>query len=67
VADLLANVPLAGMLGNFGAAEEADWTDGVEATDFGLARRLRSPITIASMPLAWDRPAVKLGSVPPTW
>jgi crotonobetainyl-CoA:carnitine CoA-transferase CaiB-like acyl-CoA transferase len=67
VAELLVSAPVAGIVGNLGAAEEADWSDGIEATDFGMARRLRSPMTIASAPLQWDRPAAKLGSAPPTW
>lgn len=67
MAELLVSAPAAGMLGNLGDAEEPDWAEGVEATDFGLARRLRSPLTIASTPLQWDRPATKLGSAPPSW
>ncbi len=67
VAELLVNAPVAGIAGNLGSAEEADWSNGLEATDFGMARRLRSPINIASTPLQWDRPAAKLGGAPPTW
>ena len=67
VAELLVSAPATGMLGTLGSTEEGDWSDGVEATDFGMARRLRSPITIAATPLQWDRPAAKLGSAPPTW
>lgn len=67
VAELLLTAPVAAIAGSLGAANEADWSDGVEASDFGMARRLRSPITIASTPLQWDRPARKLGSAPPTW
>ena len=67
VAELLVSAPVAGVAGNLGSAEEADWSNDVEATDFGMARRLRSPITIAGAPLQWDRPAAKLGSAPPTW
>jgi hypothetical protein len=67
VAELLVSAPIAGIAGNLGAAEDADWSDGIEASGFGMARRLRSPITIASTSLQWDRPAAKLGSSPPTW
>jgi len=67
VAELLLSVPATAMAGNLTAADEADWSDGVEATDFGIARRLRSAITIAGTPLQWDSPARKLGSAPPTW
>jgi hypothetical protein len=38
-----------------------------EATEFGPARRLRSPVTIGDTPMHWDRPAVKLGSSAPAW
>jgi hypothetical protein len=67
VAQLLVSVPLAEMRGNLGCPEEADWSDGLEATDFGMAHRLRSPIIIGNMPLTWDRPAAKLGSALPSW
>lgn len=67
VADLLISAPLAGMVGDLTCAEEADWSEGVESSDFGLARRLRPPISIASTTLQWDRPATKLGSAPPAW
>jgi CoA-transferase family III len=67
VAELLVSAPIAEVGGNIGRIEEADWSDGIEATDFGKARRLRSPITIAGTPLRWDRAAAKLGSDPPTW
>jgi hypothetical protein len=67
VAELLLGVPGAAMVGNLTGAAEADWSDGVEASDFGMARRLRSPITIGSTPLQWDSPARKLGSALPTW
>jgi hypothetical protein len=67
VAALLASAPIAEIAGDIICAEEADWSDGIEATDFGMARRLRSPITIGSTPLQWDRPASKLGSAAPTW
>jgi crotonobetainyl-CoA:carnitine CoA-transferase CaiB-like acyl-CoA transferase len=67
VGELLLSVPATAMAGNLTAADETDWSEGVEATDFGTARRLRSAITIAGTPLQWDSPARKLGSAPPTW
>ena len=67
VAELLFSAPVAVIAGDLRAADEADWSDGVEATDFGTARRLRSPITIGNTQLQWDRPACKLGSALPTW
>jgi len=44
-----------------------DLADGVEATAWGPARRLRPPITIEGAPLRWDRPAAALGSSDPSW
>jgi hypothetical protein len=46
---------------------EEDWSEFIEATDFGPARRLRSPVTIGNASLNWDRPAVRLGSSEPAW
>jgi hypothetical protein len=67
VAELLVSAPIAAMQGSLHHAEETDWSDGLEATDFGMANRLRSPIMIGNMPLTWDRPAAKLGSALPSW
>jgi hypothetical protein len=67
VAELLVRAPVAEMVGHLGHAEESDWSDAVEATGFGMAHRLRPPVTITSAPLRWDLPAAKLGSAPPTW
>jgi crotonobetainyl-CoA:carnitine CoA-transferase CaiB-like acyl-CoA transferase len=67
VAELLLSAPVAAIAGDLGAADETDWSDRIETTDFGMARRLRSPITIASMQLQWHRPAGKLGSSLPIW
>jgi hypothetical protein len=67
VAELLASAPIAETAGNLGAAGEADWSDTNEATDFGIARRLRSPLLIGTAPLQWDRPASRLGSAAPMW
>jgi len=67
VAELLLSAPVGAIAGDLGAADEADWSDHTEATDFGMARRLRSPITIAGTQLQWDLPARKLGSALPIW
>jgi hypothetical protein len=66
-ADLLVSGPAGRIDGDLGAAEEESWADDIEATEFGAARRLRSPVTIGGTPMHWDRPAVKLGSSAPTW
>ena len=67
VAELLVSTPAAGTLGTLGSTEEGDWSDGVETTDFGMERRLRSPMVIGSTLLRWDRPASRLGSSAPVW
>jgi hypothetical protein len=41
---------------------EEDWSADIEATDWGTARRLRPPALIDGVPMAWDRPARRLGS-----
>jgi hypothetical protein len=63
----IAGGPTGRVAGNLGPAKEEDWSDSIEATEFGPARRLRSPIIIGDTPLHWDRSAVKLGSSPPAW
>jgi len=45
----------------------ADLADGVEATAWGPARRLKPPVAIAGAPMRWDRPAADLGSSPARW
>ncbi len=67
VAELLVGAPIAEIAGDLGAARETDWSETNEDTDFGMARRLRSPIVMGSAPLQWDRPASRLGSAAPTW
>ena len=45
----------------------ADLSPEVEHTDWGPARRLKPPVTVAGAPMRWDLPAQKLGSAPPSW
>ncbi|MBR1216553.1 CoA transferase [Bradyrhizobium sp. U87765 SZCCT0131] len=45
----------------------ADWSDAVEATGWGPARRVRPPSTIAGVAMRWDLPAPLLGSSPAAW
>jgi len=47
------------------ATAAGDWSDQVEATEFGPAHRLRSPVQVGKAFLYWDRPAASLGSSPP--
>jgi hypothetical protein len=67
VASLLTRAPAAILSDSLAPIDEADWSGGIEAGDFGPAHRLRSALTIANLPLAWDRPAAKLGSAPAAW
>jgi CoA-transferase family III len=66
-AQLLVSEPAGIVTGDLAPAAEDDWSELIEATEFGPARRLRSPLTIGDMPMCWDRPAVKLGSSAPAW
>jgi len=66
-AQLLVSEPAGIVTGDLAPAAEDDWSEFIEATEFGPARRLRSPLTIGDMPMHWDRPAVKLGSSAPAW
>jgi hypothetical protein len=67
VAGLLAGAPITEIADTLAVAEESDCSDTDEVTDFGIARRLRSPIVIGTVPLHWDRPASRLGSAAPAW
>jgi hypothetical protein len=67
VAALLTSVPAAAVPDTLTPADEGDFSSGIEASDFGPARRLRSPLTVADLPLRWDRPAARLGSSGATW
>ena len=44
-----------------------DLADGIEATSWGSARRIRPPCRVEGAPMRWDRPATALGSAPPAW
>jgi CoA-transferase family III len=66
-AQFLIDGPPGKITGDLQRAGEEDWSDNIEATDFGRARRLRSPVTLDGRPLHWDRPAAKLGSSAAAW
>lgn len=57
----------AGMDGPEWARGPDDFAPKVEATGWGEARRLRSPVTIGGTSLSWARPAMPLGSAKPVW
>jgi hypothetical protein len=46
---------------------DADLAEGIEHTDWGPARRYTPPAAIESVPMSWDRPASRLGSVEARW
>jgi hypothetical protein len=48
-------------------ATAADLAFDIEATAWGPARRLRPPVGIAGVRIAWDRPATKLGAHAAEW
>ena len=66
-AQLLVSGPAGRATGDLTSSAEADWSEAIEATQFGPALRLRSAVTIGDTPMHWDRPAVKLGSSAPAW
>lgn len=66
-AHLLVSEPVGPATGRLTRAEDDDWSESIEATHFGPARRLRPPLTIGDAPMHWDRPAVQLGSSAPAW
>jgi hypothetical protein len=49
------------------AQTAADLSPEIEATDWGQAQRLNSPITIEGTPMRWESPARKLGSSAAHW
>lgn len=66
-AQLLAGGPRGNASGKLGVPAEEDWSPDLEATGFGPARRLKSPVMINDRPLQWHRPAARLGSSAPAW
>ena len=66
-AGLLASVAAPDQPGELGEADPADYGNAIEATDWGPALRLRPPLAIDGVTIAWDRPAATLGSSLPRW
>ena len=44
-----------------------DLAEGTDLTEWGMARWLKPPVTIAGVPLLWDRPSSRLGSAAAVW
>ena len=53
--------------GGIGKPERADYSDGLEQTDWGPALRLRPPLRLGETGMAWGRPAGKPGTSPAVW
>ncbi|OQW72298.1 MAG: acyl-CoA transferase [Proteobacteria bacterium ST_bin13] len=53
--------------GPFVQAQESDYANAIERTDWGPARRLRPPAAVNGIPMQWDRPAARLGSSAANW
>jgi hypothetical protein len=49
------------------AINGADFSSALEQTEWGPARRYRSPLSVNGAPLAWRYPAARLGSAEPRW
>jgi crotonobetainyl-CoA:carnitine CoA-transferase CaiB-like acyl-CoA transferase len=67
VAQALTSGPAGAEIRAFEPPGEEEWSETFEATEFGPARRLRPPLTIAGAPMHWDLPAVRLGSSTAAW
>ncbi len=46
---------------------ESDFSEDLETTPWGPAKRLRPAISVEGAPMFWDRPACKLGSSEAVW
>jgi hypothetical protein len=66
-AQLLVRAPADGGSPEPVRASEEDWSPTLEASGFGSLRRLKAPLSIAGVPLHWDRAASVLGSAAPAW
>lgn len=67
VAHLLVNTPVSPNLSGPIAPAEDDWSTDTEATDFGPANRMRSPVQLDGQHLQWARGGNQLGSAAPVW
>jgi hypothetical protein len=66
-AKMLIDAGTGGAADPFAAETTVDLSPEIEATDWGPAQRLQSPITIEGTPLRWESPACKLGSSAARW
>jgi crotonobetainyl-CoA:carnitine CoA-transferase CaiB-like acyl-CoA transferase len=66
-AKMLIDAGAGGAADPLAAETTADLSPEIEATDWGQAQRLNSPITIDGAPMRWESPARKLGSSEARW
>jgi hypothetical protein len=66
-ASMLIDGPAGDRTSQLASLVDHDYNDSTEATPWGPARRLRSPVTISGAPQHWDLPTSALGSSSPTW
>src|SRR6266851_1479973 len=66
-AKMLIDAGTAGSVDPLAAETAADLSPEIEATDWGQAQRLISPITIGGTPMRFESPARKLGSSEARW
>lgn len=65
-ASLLAGHPASDRAA-FAPAGSNDYAKTLEATPWGMARRLSPPLSVQDVPMQWDRPACALGSAKAEW
>jgi len=66
-AKMLIDAGTSGAENQLAAETAADLSPEIEATDWGQAQRLNSPIAIDGTPMRWESPARKLGSSEARW
>ncbi|MRW94573.1 acyl-CoA transferase [Duganella sp. FT80W] len=66
-AKLLIDAPAARPAPALAATSDADYAPQLEQTEWGPARRYRSPAIIEGTPMHWPRPASSLGSATASW
>lgn len=67
IAALLIDIPHDGASTALLPETESDLDDAREVTDWGTARRLRSPLEVGVLHPVWGRPARALGIDLPEW
>jgi crotonobetainyl-CoA:carnitine CoA-transferase CaiB-like acyl-CoA transferase len=67
VAHTLTGMPAAETGAELAPEGPGDLSDEAEGTEWGPARRLRAPLTIAGTPMRWNRGSSSLGSSRPEW